>query len=115
MRERAECPMTTKLRGEALLRDPHLNKSSAFSEAEREALGLVGLVPEGLDRADSQLQRVLLELAQKSSRLEQYVYFSQLQETDETLFYRMLMSDPARFLPIVYTPTVGDACLEWSH
>jgi malate dehydrogenase (oxaloacetate-decarboxylating)(NADP+) len=107
--------MTTKLRGEALLRDPHLNKSSAFSEAEREALGLVGLVPEGLDRADSQLQRVLLELAQKSSRLEQYVYFSQLQETDETLFYRMLMSDPARFLPIVYTPTVGDACLEWSH
>jgi hypothetical protein len=115
MQDREDAPMTAKLRGEALLRDPHLNESGAFSEAEREALGLVGLVPEGLDGADGQLQRVLMELAQKPSLLEQYVYLSQLQETDETLFYQMLMSNPARFLPIVYTPTVGDACLEWSR
>ena len=113
--------MTTKLRGAALLRDPHLNKSTAFSEAEREALGLLGLVPEAFERPEgfngenSQLQRVLTELERKPSPLEKYVYFAHLQSTDETLFYRVLMSDPARFLPIVYTPTVGDACLEWSH
>jgi len=91
--------MTTNLRGAALLRDPRLNKSTAFSEIERNALGLVGLVPEGIDSQDSQIQRVLMELTQKPSQLEKYLYFSQLQETNETLFYRVLMSDPARFLP----------------
>jgi malate dehydrogenase (oxaloacetate-decarboxylating)(NADP+) len=107
--------MASKLRGASLLRDAHFNKSAAFTEAEREALGLVGLVPEGIDSEDSQIQRVLMQLAQKPSPLEKYIYLSQLQDTDETLFYRLLMSEPARFLPLVYTPTVGDACLEFSH
>ncbi len=107
--------MTTQLRGIALLRDPHLNKSTAFSEAEREALGLVGLLPEGIDSAENQVQRVLLQLARKPSDLEKYIYLCGLQETDETLFYRVLMSDPAQFLPLVYTPTVGEACQQFGH
>src|ERR1700689_1727857 len=101
--------MTTTLRGTALLHDPQLNKSTAFTEPERAALGLVGLVPEGIDNEETQIQRALLQLGQKPTDLEKYVYLSQLQDIDETLFYRLLMSDPARFLPLVYTPTVGDA------
>jgi malate dehydrogenase (oxaloacetate-decarboxylating)(NADP+) len=107
--------MKTPLRGAALLRDPHLNKLTAFSEAEREALGLAGLVPECIETEDAQLQRVVMQLAQRPSNLEKYLDLSALQEIDETLFYRLLMSDPARFLPLVYTPTVGEACLKFSH
>src|SRR5260370_2057436 len=99
--------MTTTLRGAALLRDPQLNKSTAFTEAEREALGLVGLVPEGIDTEELQLQRVHLQLGQKNTDLERYVYLSSLQDANETLFYRALMSDPALFMPLVDTPTVA--------
>jgi malate dehydrogenase (oxaloacetate-decarboxylating)(NADP+) len=107
--------MTTTLRGISLLRDPQLNKSTAFTEAERKALGLVGLVPEGVDNEDTQIQRALLQLGQKPTDLEKYIFLSQLQDMDETLFYRLLMSDPAQFLPLVYTPTVGEACLQFGH
>jgi len=78
--------MSTSLRGVALLRDPQLNKSTAFTEPEREALGLAGLVPEGIDSEDKQIQRVLLQLGQKPTDLEKYIYLSQLQDADETLF-----------------------------
>jgi malate dehydrogenase (oxaloacetate-decarboxylating)(NADP+) len=107
--------MATTLRGISLLRDPRLNKSTAFSEAEREELGLVGLVPEGMDNEETQIQRVLLQLGQKPTNLEKYIFLSQLQDMDETLFYRLLMSNPAQFLPLVYTPTVGEACLQFGH
>src|ERR1700732_3548096 len=107
--------MNTTLRGLALLRDPRLNKSTAFTEAEREALGLVGLVPEGIDSEDTQAQRTMLQLGQKPPDLEKYIFLSQLQDSDETLFYRLLMADPAKFLPLVYTPTVGEACLQFGH
>jgi len=107
--------VTNTPRGLALLRDPQLNKSTAFTEAEREALGLLGLLPAGIDSDETQLQRVHLQLAKKPNDLEKYIYLSQLQDTDETLFYRVLMSDPAQFLPLVYTPTVGEACLQFGH
>jgi malate dehydrogenase (oxaloacetate-decarboxylating)(NADP+) len=107
--------MSNALRGIALLRDPILNKSTAFPESERESLGLLGLLPEGIDSEETQIQRVQLQLSKKPSELEKYIYLSQLQDTDETLFFRVLMSDPAQFLPIVYTPTVGEACLQFGH
>jgi malate dehydrogenase (oxaloacetate-decarboxylating)(NADP+) len=107
--------MATKLNGVSVLRDPRLNKSTAFTESEREGLGLVGLVPEGIDSEDTQIQRALLQLGQKPTDLEKYIYLSQLQDIDETLFYRLLMSDPAQFLPLVYTPTVGEACVQFGH
>lgn len=107
-------PVNTK-RGAGLLHVPALNKSTAFTEAERQALGLVGLVPDTTETEDLQLQRVLLQLSHKTSDMDRYVYLVNLLDHDETLFYRTLMSDPARFLPIVYDPTIGEACLKFGH
>ncbi len=102
-------------RGIDLLRDPQLNKSTAFTEAEREALGLTGLLPAAVDSEETQVQRALQQLGQKPTDLERYIYLIQLLDTDETLFYKLLMSDAARFLPLVYAPTVGEACLKFGH
>ena len=101
--------------GVHLLRDPRLNKSTAFTEAEREALGLTGLVPEGIDTEENQWNRILLQLSQKTTDLERYIFLSALQDNDETLYYKTLMSDPAHFMPLVYTPTVGEACQKFGH
>jgi malate dehydrogenase (oxaloacetate-decarboxylating)(NADP+) len=102
-------------RGIDLLHDPQLNKSTAFTGAERDALGLTGLLPAAVDTEETQVQRALQQLGVKPTDLERYIYLIQLIDTDETLFYKVLMSDPARFLPIVYDPTVGDACLKFGH
>jgi malate dehydrogenase (oxaloacetate-decarboxylating)(NADP+) len=102
-------------RGVHLLRDPSLNKSTAFTEPEREALGLVGLVPEGVDTEENQLRRVLLQLSKKTTDIDRYIYLAALQDNDETLYYKALMSDPAHFMPLVYTPTVGEACQKFGH
>jgi len=102
-------------RGAALLQDPTLNKSTAFTEAERQALGLVGLVPDKTETEEMQLHRVMLQLGRKDSDIERYIYLINLLDHDETLFYRTIMSDPARFLPIVYDPTIGEACLKFGH
>ena len=104
-----------KVRGVNLLRDPRLNNSTAFTEDERCRLGLLGLVPEGLDTEENQLQRILLQLGQKTNDLERYIFLSALQDNDETLYYKTLMSDPAHFMPLVYTPTVGEACQKFGH
>ena len=102
-------------RGAELLLDPRWNKSTAFTEEERERLGLVGLLPDGIDTLKLQLQRVRAQLDAKSTDLERYIFMNQLLDHDETLFYALVMSEPARFLPIVYTPTVGEACLRFGH
>lgn len=102
-------------RGIELLRDPSLNKSTAFTEAEKQELGLVGLVPDVTETEDLQLQRVLLQLSQKNTDLERYIYLVNLLDHNQTLFYRTVMSNPARFLPIVYDPTIGEACLKFGH
>jgi malate dehydrogenase (oxaloacetate-decarboxylating)(NADP+) len=102
-------------RGVEVLRDPSLNKSTAFSEAEKKALGLIGLVPDVIETEDLQLRRVNLQLAEKPTDLERYIYLMNLLDHNETLFYRTIMSDPARFLPIVYDPTIGEACLKFGH
>lgn len=101
--------------GVDVLRNPRLNKSTAFSEAEREALGLIGLVPEGIDTEDLQVQRVHVQLSHKTTDIDRYIYLSSLQDNDETLYYKVLMSDPAHFMPLVYTPTVGEACQKFGH
>src|SRR3984893_17552995 len=102
-------------RGIDVLRDPQLNKSTAFTEAEREALGLTGLLPAVVDSEETQVQRALQQLGQKPTDLERYIYLISLLDANETLFYKVVMSDPARFLPILYDPTVGEVCLKFGH
>jgi malate dehydrogenase (oxaloacetate-decarboxylating)(NADP+) len=107
--------MTMNMHGNDLLHNPSLNKSTGFTEAEKEALGLVGLVPDLTESIETQLSRVLLQLQEKASDLERFIHLMNLLDTNETLFYHTLMSDPARFLDIVYDPTIGQACLNFDH
>jgi malate dehydrogenase (oxaloacetate-decarboxylating)(NADP+) len=107
--------VTSEFRGMELLHDPAHNKSTAFTDAERDALGLVGLVPDPVESEDLQLRRVLQQLGHKATDLDRYIYLVALLDNNETLFYRTVMSDPARFLPIVYDPTIGEACLKYGH
>src|SRR5262245_62868571 len=100
--------MTSSKRGIDLIQDPSLNKSTAFTEAEKQALGIVGLVPDVTETPELQLSRVMMQLGHKSTDLDRYIYLVNLHDHDEVLFYRTVMSDPARFLPIVYNPTVGE-------
>src|SRR5208282_1744968 len=79
-------------RGIDILHDPVLNKSTAYTEAERQALGLVGLVPDVTESIDTQLTRVLLQLKEKATDLDRFIYLMNLLDTNETLFYRTLMS-----------------------
>jgi malate dehydrogenase (oxaloacetate-decarboxylating)(NADP+) len=106
---------TTTKHGMELLNDASLNKSTAYTEAEKQALGLVGLVPDVTETAELQLKRVMLQLDHKHSDLDRYIFLMNLLDHDETLFYRTIMSDPSRFLPIVYDPTIGEACLKFGH
>jgi malate dehydrogenase (oxaloacetate-decarboxylating)(NADP+) len=107
--------MMTDKRGMQLLFDPSLNHSTAYSEAEKQALGIVGLVPDVTETLEIQLSRVMMQLGHKSTDLDRYIYLVNLLDHDEPLFYRTVMSDPARFLPIVYDPTIGEACLKFGH
>jgi malate dehydrogenase (oxaloacetate-decarboxylating)(NADP+) len=102
-------------RGIDILHDPVLNKATDFTEVERQRLGLVGLVPDATEPEELQLRRVLQQLGHKTSDLDRYIYLINLLDNDETLFYRTVMSDPSRFLPIVYDPTIGEACLKFGH
>ncbi|MCD9229045.1 NAD-dependent malic enzyme [Ralstonia pseudosolanacearum] len=103
------------LTGAALLHDPALNKGSAFTREERCRLGLEGLLPHAVEPLDRQVERVLSHLDGLSDDLARYVYLIDLEARNETVFYRTIMSDPRRFIPILYDPTVADACLEFGN
>src|SRR5580658_3534401 len=105
----------TSPKGIALLNDSIRNKGSAFTIDERKRLGLEGLLPPATDSLERQVERVLGHLDVKPNDLERYVYLIGLSDRNETLFYRTVMSDPARFIPILYDPTVADACLAFGH
>jgi malate dehydrogenase (oxaloacetate-decarboxylating)(NADP+) len=109
-------PITkTPPRGRELLDNPNLNKGTAFTDEEREQLGLVGLLPDAVEDIDRQLERVLGHLKEKPTDIERYIYLIGLCDRNETLFYKLLMSDPMPFLPIVYDPTVAEACLKFGY
>ena len=107
-------PRIVQKRGVELLRDPELNRSTAFTEEDREAFGLTALLPSGVDTVDIQVQRARQQLDDKPTDLERYIYLISLADNDETLFFKVVMSDPAHFLPIVYDPTVGEA-VSYTH
>jgi malate dehydrogenase (oxaloacetate-decarboxylating)(NADP+) len=102
-------------RGIDVLHDPALDKSTGFTEAERQAFGMVGLVPDVTESIQTQLDRVLFQLKDKATDLDRFIYLINLLDLNETLFYRTLLSDPARFLGIVYDPTIAEACLKFGH
>ena len=107
--------MLDNLPHQELLNDPARNKGTAFSLEERRKYGLEGLLPSSVDTLDRQVERVMGHLDAKPNDLERYIYLIGLSDRNETLFYRTVMSDPARFVPILYDPTVADACLAFGH
>lgn len=112
--------MTTTLhlhgkRGVELLHDPLLNKGTAFGDAERDLLGLRGLLPPRIATQEQQLDRVLENYRRKESDLEKYIYLVSLQERNEALFYRLVIENLSEMMPIIYTPTVGLACQKYGH
>jgi malate dehydrogenase (oxaloacetate-decarboxylating)(NADP+) len=104
-----------ELSGLALLDDPIRNKGTAFTKDERRRFGLEGLLPPSVENLERQVERVLGHLDAKPTDLERYIYLIGLADRNETLLYRTVMSDPARFIPILYDPTVGEACLTFGH
>lgn len=107
--------VSTPLRGRGLLADPGLNKGTAFSDDERTALGLVGLLPDSVESIDEQLTRTRNEFDRMDDDLERHIYLRALQDHNETLFYAFLRANLRDTMPIVYTPTVGTATQQFSR
>jgi len=107
--------MNTSSTGINTLRDPRQNKGSAFTLAERQALGIEGFLPPCVDTLDLQIGRVHTQMEDLQTDFQKYQFLTDLQTRNETLFYAVLMSDPATFMPLVYTPTVGEACQKFDH
>ena len=100
-------------RGAALLTNSLLNKGTAFTERERDAFGLRGLLPPRVFTLEEQVTRALGNLRRKETPLEKYIFLTTLQNRNETLFYRLVQDHAEELIPIIYTPTVGQACLEY--
>jgi len=105
----------TTCRGYSVLSDPWLNKGTAFPEPERAALGLTGLLPSRVLTLDQQAQRAYKQCSQQASDLDKNVYLTALHDRNEVLFYRVLTDHLSELLPIVYTPTIGEAIQQYSH
>ena len=108
-------PVSVAYRGADLLRQPMHSKGSAFSEEERVAFALEGLLPWHVGSLEEQCRRMYGNIARKPDALEKFIGLASLQDRNETLFYRLLVDHLEELLPIVYTPTVGRACQEFSH
>jgi len=102
-------------KGVALLQDPALNKGTAFTEAERDAFGLRGLLPPRPLTLEQQAVKILENSRRKPNPIERYIHLMALQGRNETLFYRVLIDNIEEMMPLVYTPTVGQACQEYGH
>ena len=107
--------LNVTLSGHQLLDEPLLNKGSAFSDEERRDLGLLGLLPLHCSTIDEQLARVYENYRLKDNDVERYIFLTALQDRNEILFYRLLNEHIAEMMPIIYTPTVGEACRKYSH
>ena len=101
--------------GKQLLEDPILNKGTAFTEAERETLKLRGLLPPRIVTLEQQEARILESVRRKPTDIGKYITLMALHDRNRTLFYRVVLNHLQEMMPIIYTPTVGQACQEFSH
>ena len=104
-----------QLTGVRLLNNPILNRGTAFSIEERNQLGLSGLLPPRVNNQGEQTQRALLNIRNRSNDLEKYIYLLDLKDRNEHLFYHVVIENIEELMPIIYTPTVGQACVEYSR
>jgi len=102
-------------RGVTLLQNPELNKGTAFSEGERDVLGLKGLLPPHVCTQAEQVDRVLGNFRRLDNTLEKYIFMASLHDRNEALFFRIVTEHPDEMMPIIYTPTVGLACQKFGH
>lgn len=107
-------PLYTAYAGSALLETPLLNKGSAFTAEERLAFNLAGLLPPRYESIEEQVSRAYLQYKSFDTAINKHIYLRAIQDNNETLFYRLLQQHLEEMLPIVYTPTVGDACEQFS-
>src|ERR1051326_4032760 len=105
----------TALGGKELIDDPMLNKGTAFTLEERNEWGLLGLLPPYVETLDEQVIRAYEAFQRKDHDIERHIYLRALQDTNEVLFYRLLVDHIEEMMPIVYTPVVGQACEQFSH
>ena len=107
--------MRIRARGRAVLSNPMTNRGTAFTLAQRRALGLVGLTPTGVTSLEIQAKRVYEQFTRAGTPLAKYLHLAQLRDRNEVLFYRVLTDHLEEMLPIIYTPTIGEAIERFSH
>ena len=108
-------PAETSPTGVDLLYDPRWNKGTGFTERERDELHIRGLIPPRIFSQEEQARRILGNFHRKGSDLDKYIFMIGLQDRNQTLFYRIVIDNIEKMLPIIYTPTVGEACQNFAH
>ncbi|WP_028110788.1 NAD-dependent malic enzyme [Ferrimonas futtsuensis] len=108
-------PLYIPYAGPVLLETSLLNKGSAFSEEEREAFNLNGLLPHAIESIEEQAERAYQQFQHFTNNMDKHVYLRNIQDTNETLFYRLVNNHISEMMPIIYTPTVGEACEQFSN
>ena len=103
------------LRGRDVLSDPMINQGTAFTHEERAALGITGLLPGGVMSMEEQIRRVYKQYQSEPTNLAKYTYLNSMRDRNEFLFYRLLTDHIEEMMPIIYTPTIGEAIQEYSH
>ncbi len=109
-----QTPLYIGYAGSALLETPLLNKGSAFSQAERSAFNLTGLLPPRFETIEEQVSRAYLQYRSFAEAINKHIYLRAIQDNNETLYYRLIQQHLEEMIPIIYTPTVGDACEQFS-
>lgn len=104
-----------ELKGYSFLYNPRKNKGTAFNKNERQKYGLMGILPDAVESMETQIMRVQEQIENLNKPINKYIYLTGLLDTNETLFFKTIISDPATYLPLVYTPTVGEACQKLGH
>ena len=108
-------PLRIRARGRAVMTNPTTNRGTAFTVEQRRALGIVGLVPTGVTTLENQVRRVHMQYRRTTTMLGKYLHLAGVRDRNEVLFYRLLTSNIEDMLPVIYTPTIGEAIERFSH